>query len=290
MEHQQKKPKEGSAKVSKWHFASIEASKNPEGKLNKRDEINSLGAQYALAPDEQLGAKLLSAFNPFLMKYVTLLKTGKLVSENKKSNRFRMSKDTKRFLALFSSNGIRSTHSELSQAAARLPNAFRSMDANDVYNELVVIFLDLASKFNGTGGFTGYIHHRFGWAVKTRMIQWQRDPTNHQPLYDEVIVGSGLTDDDLEEELNHNDIINHESSAIIDWGLPELTPNFITQPTPPYDTIWSITQRRIIYYKYNKDYSDNEINNILKLGGIAAVRAELTDAITKFKIFFNREK
>lgn len=291
MENKQKKPREESAKLSKWHFASKEAAKNPENKLNKREEINLLGAQYAISPTPEIGEKLLAAFNPFLMKYVNLLKTGKITSEGKNPNKFRLSKDTKQFLALFSSNGIRSSYSELSKAAARLPNAFRNETADGVYNELAVLFLDLAQKFNGTGGFTGYIHHRFKWAVKNRMLQWQKDPTNYQPLYDEKIVDTGLTNNEIDEEIHDPENILHpESSAIIDFGLPELTPNFITQPPAPFDIIWSKTQRIIIYHKFAKDMSDNAINNQFNLGGIAQVKKELNLAFENFKNFYKTER
>lgn len=229
------------------------------------------------------------------MKYVALLTTGRIVSDN--GNRFRIPRDTKTFLALFSTNGIRSSAEEFSRAAARLPNAFITMDANDVYNELAAIFLDLANKFDGRGGFTGYIYHRFGWAVKARMFQVQRDPLNYQPLYSDPPDDShekewdSYTGHYLEEKDNHfvaEELIGINTQGFLvikEIDIPKLNHAFITCPTHPFDKIWTKQQRSVIVMMFCEELSDSAISERLGLGGAANVRRLFNEAISSYKYF-----
>lgn len=284
---------EGSrSKLSKWHFGS--QNTNLDKKYNKVKEINKIGLRYSEKKDPADAEILLKSFNNFLLKYVNLLATGKVTSEGK-GKKFYISKDTKRFLALFCQNGIRSSRQELMQAAGRLPNAFISMTADDIYNELVVIFLELLDNFNGTGGFTGYIHHRFAWSVKARVFKWQNDPINYQPMYNDIIEEDNEESSDLYniiitpngEKAQVGYDLNEQTGEITPrlYDIPELTHAFITQPTKPFDVIWSKEQRAIMVLKWKNELSNSAISDQLNLGGARKVKDLYEQAIIAFKEF-----
>ena len=151
------------SKFSPDHFAvrQLEASKDKP--RNKVEVVNKIGARYAVAPTAKDAQDLVIAFHAFLMKYVKLLTPGPIP--------FKPSSETRDFLRLFMAKseamamGYNAAYRMVSE---RLPNmAIQSMmSADDLYNELVVIFLEKAQKFNPEiGGFTGYIKYHFKYAV-----------------------------------------------------------------------------------------------------------------------------
>lgn len=279
--------------LSKWHFGSQHT--DLKKKYNKTKEINKIGQRFSETKDPKDAEQLLVAFNNYLLKYTNLLATGKITSEGKDNNKFYISKDTKRFLSLFCKNGIRSSKDELSQAAARLPNAFISMDADDIYNELVILFLDLLNKFNGTGGFTGFIHHRFAWAVKARVFKWQNDPINYQPMYDDIIEDNNEEANDIYnfiitptgEKAQVGYDLSEQTGELMPrvYDLPNLDHSFITQPNPPFDIIWTKEQRAIIILKFVNELSNSAISDQLGMGGAQKVRDLYEQALVAYHDF-----
>lgn len=282
------------ARLSSWHFGSINSTDIE--RLNDVKEVNSVGARFAVSHEQRDLDFLLRAFNNYLMKYVTLLSTGRTSPEGRKTNR-RIHRDTRRFLALFHKAGSKASDGELMQVAARLPNAFISMDADDIYNELSVIFCDLAHKFNGTGGFTGFIQHRFAWAVKQRMFQIQRDPMNYQPLYNDDPTDEHHENTEHPYELEETETgfnVRHSSEftasedgyvVAVDQfcTLPKLTPAFISCAPEPFNVLWTRIQRAIMVGKFVREMSDSAISEWLGLGGAANVRKEFNQAIEMFR-------
>ena len=62
----------------------------------------------------------------------------------------------------------------------KLHLAFQSgWDGDDIYNEMVVIFLETAAAFNGTGTFVGYINQHLPYAISYWVIKHQRDASNY---------------------------------------------------------------------------------------------------------------
>lgn len=296
MSEQPKRKLNDPAKIPDWHFASQNLT--DERRYNNYKKINEIGARFAISKNPNDALKLLEAFNNYLMKYVNLLTTGKLTSEGK-GNKFYLTSDTKKFVALFASNGIRSSKQELIAAAARLPNGFISMDPEDIYNELALIFLELANKFNGTGGFTGFLQYRFGWAVKARLFKWQNDPINYQPLYNENLEAEDLDpSSELENKIktpSNKILVGYdldENTAELKprfYDMPAITNNFITKPTVPFDIIWTKVQRAIIVLKFKEEKSDSAISKQLGLGGSANVKALYEEAIDSYRNFANQK-
>ena len=256
------------ARLSPWHFGSLHAS----DAVYDVAETNAMAAAYAASPDPETGALLLARFNNLLLKYVALLTTGRA------SQGPGVGRETRRFLALFKQGGG-ATAADLAQIAERLPNACLSMDADDVYDELAAIFLDLARRFNpGLAepgkefGFTGYIELHFRWAVKARVFQLQRNALNYSS--DDVVDVFGAADEAGGDPRD-------ASSAVLGFRL---TPAWINVAPPPFDVLLTAQQRRIVVYKFLFDRTDSAIASALRIaGGAAQVRGELAEALAAMR-------
>ena len=266
------------AQLSSWHFAS----KRTVNDINDLKEINAVGERFSKTHDPADAQLLLEAFHNYLLKYMGLLTTGKVAAEGSLSRY--IPADTRRFLSLFMTPGVRHTFDEFARTADRLPNAFLWMSADDIYNELALIFLELANKFDGRGGFVGFIQFRFAWAVKARLFQVQKDPLNFSMVAEQpsptVPAAPGIQREDLLPAAGRP----HVAPNVL-LGF-KLTPVFITSPPPPFGEIWTAVQRAIFYHRYADEMSDTAIAEHLCIGGgSSAVRAELAAAVAKFKKF-----
>jgi DNA-directed RNA polymerase specialized sigma24 family protein len=278
------------SKLSPWHFA---ARPPQEKKLNKVQAVNAVGKRYALERNPSDAGLLLGFFYNYIMKYAHLLISGNLPDG-------RLTSDTRKFLSLFMKPGDYSPselYNQYRKVAERLPNAFmQSMVADDVYNELVLIFLKLASDFNpDIGGFTGYIYTHWKYRVKSRMFQVQKDAMNYLPLYDPDF--NTWSEYPNEDKLRPEVIEDHDGILCIDTGrarielaedglyeivpiqfdLPKLNFAFINTPPAGFSQLWNKMERTIIVYRYFVDMSYSAISHKLRLGGAAKVR-ELHDA------------
>lgn len=279
------------SKLSKWHFGFKNTSSSK--KLNDLKKVNEVGYNFSQTKNPDDAEFLLKAFNNYIMKYVMLLSTGKTSPEGAVNKRIH--KDTRRFLGLFA-NGVKSSEKELAAVAARLSNAFLFMDADDIYNELALIFLELANKFDGRGGFTGFIQHRFAWSVKARMFQVQNDPMNYQSMYDDIPEDNeGVYNGMYEIIENENgfslylgsDMIQHEEgewALVPKWfDMPTINYKFITCAPSPFDVLWTKIQRSIIVLKFVEELSNSAIADRLGLGGASAVQQEYKKALEDYK-------
>lgn len=283
-------------KLSSWHFGT----QNTQQKLNSVAEINAIAKRYAKQRDSKDLETLLVAFNNLFLKYTFLLTTGQIVPEG--CSKKAISSETRRFLSLFKSAGTICNTDELVKIAERLPNAILWMNADDVYNELVIIFIELAQKFNPDlaipgkeFGFTGFIQNRFGWAVKARLIQLGRNALNFQPLFIPENPDDELSDPDQDviqafAADTRNENIETWENLISNTNFEEsfkLTPSFISIPPPPFNTLWTKKQRMIVVYKHFFEMSDSAIAVQMKLsGGSTEVKKELQKAFETFRATF----
>lgn len=275
-QQEQKRKQHASVRFSDYHFAANYFG----GERNDLKEVNKVGARYAKNPSSKDADFLIRAFHGFLMKYVLLL-----TPRPRKEYRA-ITADTRDFLRLFMSRADRSP-SQLKRAyrevAERLPNMAiqTGMAPDDLYNELVVIFLERASRFNpDIGGFTGYIKYHFKYAVKTRLFELQNDPINYQPLYEE----------DMEVELGEDqprlyDGWQYSKNSITDryLDLPVLTPRLISNPEEPFNWLWSKQERAIIVKIYYEDKSFNAAAEDLGYSNAVIVRQMHDQALQKFR-------
>lgn len=258
---------------------------------NKLADTNALGARYTENPTPELAEELIQAFEGFLEKYVTLL------SPDRKSS-VGLTSDTKDFLRLFASKEDFKSNSSLAyqRVAARLPNrAVQSLHSDeDIRQSLIALFLEKAQKFNGTGGFTGYMKFHFKFAVKAWLFEAHRDAANYQPLYDEPLEEEAFFGYDLEIDdekirvLAGHDIINDTiCDRYID--LPRLTPALISRPPKPFDELWSKQERAIIVKVYVEDKSFSATADELGYSNATIVRDMHDEALQRFRDYAKGE-
>jgi len=276
---------------SPWHFASSENTK--EKKINSLKEVNGIGARFSGGASTEDAEFLIKAFHNYLMKYVKLL-TGGGIEPSKYPTR-----DTKQFLRLFiTASDLRGgdRNAAYRRVSERLPNMAKQslMSGDDIYNELVVIFLQLAQKFDpNIGGFTGYIQHHFKYAVKTRLFQIQNDPLNYQPLYEERVEESSFSNYICEnpEITSFENIlrlfIGHtvEDDTIVEKyiDLPVLNKAFVSDPPAPFDQLWTKQQRAIIIKIYVEDKSFSGAAEDLGYSNTATIRILHDAALSSYK-------
>lgn len=268
---------------SPWHYASQPELR--ERILNKITDVNKIGIQYAASPTPEDAAVLVRYFHGYLVKYVDLLCNGSISTDGK-----RISSDTKNFLCLFrSSEGGKKPKldiHEMNMIANRIPNAFISMTPDDVYNEMVVLFLELARKYDPdkctpSGNFLGYVTTHFKFSLKQRMMQVQRDALNYIPLYEENIEDNDnldLTDDEgsyLQESGYHD-----QSSRLLESiGLEELNHSFVSSPPQHLEHMLTRLQRKIMVLFFCEGLSFSQISKQLNFGNATSAKAEYDTAI-----------
>jgi hypothetical protein len=299
-------PAGGRSSLSPWHFGSQPELK--EQKANLVATVNEVGIRYSQAPNQSDASTLLRYFHGYFLKYVSLLVHGIISKEGKK-----VPSDTKRFLSLFRlkasdhSNSMGTT--EMQAIADRIPNAFISMEADDVYNEMVMIFLELARKFNPEiGGFTGYISHHFKYALKQRMFQVQRDALNYLPLYEQRIEDNDLTDAESEDEITksvnetrsffeeeeicdeHEDGYRDSNPKLLESiGLRQLNYSFVSSPPDHLEDLLTKVQRKIMVLHFCEGLSFSQISKNLNFGNASSIKAEFDKGITVLQLMADVE-
>jgi RNA polymerase sigma factor (sigma-70 family) len=143
------------------------------GKFNF-EEVNELVRTYHEAPDKATQAlyrdKILRCFHRYFMKYVGMLK-GYVDTM--------YSSDTRQFLALFLSNQEKNPY-RLKKIMYQLPQIMESYSDDDIYSELVIIFLELLDKheFRDNTSFVHYVTKYMRWKIQKFISKVFRDPLN----------------------------------------------------------------------------------------------------------------
>jgi hypothetical protein len=266
--------------LSSWHYGSQPSFR--EARTNSVAEVNKAGIAYVASPTAAGADQLLRYFHGYLMKYVDLLKHGVITREGKK-----VPSDTRKFLALFRTGGETGerapmTMVEMKIIADRIPNAFMLLDTDDVYNELVVLFLELARRFNPEiGGFTGFIGYHLKYAIKQRMFQAQKDALNYQPLYEASLDDAPLSFEE-EEEIAAEETDSYSDSTLELFeaiGLDRLNHSFVSSPPAHLEEALSKIQRKIIVLVLCDNMSFNQAAKTLNYGTAAKVKMEYDQAI-----------
>ena len=268
---------------SPWHYASQPELR--ERILNKAADVNKIGIQYAINPTQEDAAILVRYFHGYLVKYVDLLAHGSISTDGK-----RVPPDTKNFLCLFRSSNdgkrIRLGIPEMQLIANRIPNAFISMTPDDIYNEMVILFLELAHKYdpdkcNPYGNFLGYVTGHFKFSLKQRMMQVQRDALNYIPLYEEEIEDNESLDlSDDEGSYTQESGYHQESSRLLESiGLEELNHSFVSNPPDHLEHMLTRLQRKIMVLFFCEGLSFSQISKQLNFGNATSAKAEYDRAI-----------
>ncbi len=124
--------------------------------------------------------ELITGFEPYLNKYVSLLKYDVVDIRNR---------DTRGFLSLFvNEKGVRASlarnklpkkaYKAVHDVAAMLNKTCEGIDEEDLRQELVVVLLTLAKRFKKKGkkNFCGYVYNTFRYEIARRIMDITRDP------------------------------------------------------------------------------------------------------------------
>ena len=260
-------------------------------KKNDYKEINELGAKYASSPLPETAAQLLEAFGPLIEMYITLLSPGRRIEV-----KGGLSTQTKEFLWLFKQPGELTTgnYQDYYAIIKRLPNMAKQalLTDEDLRQSLVLIFLTVAQKFDGRGGFTGYINRFFKWEVRELIFKSKEDASKYQPLYEEIIEDQPFFGYDVDFEEACTRI--HHGHEIIDGtlvdtyiDLPKLSLTFISLPDPPYDTLLTQQERRVMVHILVNRKSPSAIAEDLEYSNATIVRRIWVDAIQKIRDYWH---
>ena len=118
------------------------------------DEINVFVNNYKVSRDKESLEQLLIIFDPFLQKWVNIVKFGTVNI---------LDSDTAKFISLFGCNC-------LTDFKDRIVKKFYHMTDEDMYGELVILFIYTIEKyiFNGNVFFPGYLSNSFIY----RLYRW----------------------------------------------------------------------------------------------------------------------
>ena len=272
--------------------------------------MNEIGARYSQNQNQSDAEILVKYFHGYLLKYMTLLTRGTISKDGK-----RIPSDTKRFLSLFRLKASDHSNSmglgEMQMIGDRIPNAFISMEADDIYNEMVLLFLSLARKFNpDIGGFTGYIGHHFKYALKQRMFQVQRDALNYLPLYEQPIEDNDLSDisesveDQITKKVNDTRSFFEEEEIVHEMedgyrdsnpqllesiGLKQLNHSFVSSPPENLELSLTKMQRKILVLHFCEGLSFSQISKQLNFGNASSIKIEYDKAIDALQLIADIE-
>jgi hypothetical protein len=209
--------------------------------------------------------QLLKSFHNYFLKYVTLLK-GTLSSY--------VNTDTAIFLSLFLEGRPKNLKS-FKIIARQLSQICSSLEEDDTYNELVIMFIHLLNKFEfrGSTSFSHYVTKYMRWDIKQMIMKMFKNPINQNP------VSWELNKKGRHLQLKSNNFHNQQSLSkryqksfytedTYDNGiyseLPKMDLSWVISPGTELFGILSEYERYLLYLNYKKNLGVRQISK--KLG------------------------
>ena len=231
-------------------------------------EIDKIVQYYKDGIDTSINRnKLLRAYHKYFMKYVAILKgvTSALGG-----------KDTVLFLALF--NTPATTRGRTLKAANRLMHrklvrTCNHLEPEEVYNELVSIFLALLEKFSFKPGvsFAHYITQYMRWDIKAWLLRVIQEPATYA-IHDPTVYCGQL---DIAEPITAQRLID----------LPELNLAWVAKPDQPIFSVLTSYERFLLYLRYKEGLSLKQIGD--KLGRTKdTINSHLDEILTKLRTLY----
>ena len=247
------------------------------------EEIETLVFSYQNG-DLSAGEKLIEIFNPYMIKYLRLIKDGFVNLKDK---------DTRRFIGLFMNDceakkklnkSLQSseTRNKAHIAVSMIGSLCKDLPEEDIMQELIVILLMVAKRYKKKSpkvNFCGYLYNIYKYELYRRINQMTSDP----------IVRSDLNlsyDDDsyvMEEDIYENEptIYTSEPLMVFDEDLGNSWIRGIT--CSELFEILDPTQRLILRLSYYDNLSDIEIGQKMGIhrNTVRAQRNNAVDIIRK---------
>ena len=185
-----KKSEERSFELSKWHYA-----REWKNKIYAVAETNELAVKYATdtVKDEDLKLELIQRFHSMLYKFMKLFVTGRPDVHNASQ---------RAFLNLFGGYEAGMSESGYMKLASKCTIIFRQETPDDIYNQLVALFLQLLEDFNPkmSVGFTYYVDYFFKFHLKKYMVSRYYDALDYQYIDSEDISSYFLSEGSSKED------------------------------------------------------------------------------------------
>ena len=254
--------------LSRVHYAS-----KWEPKKYAVAETNSLVIKYCELQDgkekEDILLGLLQRFHSFFYKFLKLFVTGKMDPHSKLQ---------KNFLGLFVTEG---TKQGFTNAAKQCTIVFRSDTPDDIYNHLVVVFIQLLDLYNPNlnVGFVYYFNYFFKYYLKKYMVSKYYDAIDYQYI-DSEDIADYATNDNTEGHQNGirscmKRVWEVESNA--EEELDNTVDLLATHPGGVLKTL-SPLERYIVYLLAIKGLRRSDVSSLLDLSN-----NKLTSIINKIK-------
>lgn len=179
--------------------------------------------------------ELLKQFHKYFMKYTSLLK-GTITRID--------TYDTALFLSLFLSG--QKSRSDLFGIYKYITYICRPLSSTDIYNELVIMFLELLDKFKfySKVSFSRYITQYMRWSIKAWIMQLSRNPLHQSPIEYQIY--------NIEE-----------GQFTINPELPELDLAWVNEATGSLFSILTRYERFLLYLSFKEGLGIRQISERL---------------------------
>jgi len=220
----------------------------------------------------ELKKQLLQAFHQYFMKYTMLLK-GRVNDIN--------NHDTLSFLSLFLT-GREKTRSNFVNIYKYAIRVCKGMQMEDIYNELVTLFLELLDKFRfypkaTYASFTRYITKYMRWGIKAWVMRTAKELWND---YSEIPAGIPTP--------NHLSSMQHPEDIDL-TDLRELDLSWVLSPQHPLFAQLSIHERFLLFMKFKEDVTSYSLSK--QLGCTAGkIDLQINKAIRKLRNVLKGDK
>lgn len=249
------------------------------------DKIDILVMQYQNG-DEQAAQELIEQLDPYLKKYVKIIKDN-LINLN--------DKDSRRFIALFvnDSNARKGLIKKYQPNEARnkaykstlmLSSMCNNITYEDLTQELTCILLTMAKRYKKKGkkiNFCGYLYSSFRYEVYRTISKWTLDPLVHNSGSTLRFNECSFVDEDNDVE-SDGDIYIEELTMLLDDDLGNSWIRGLTCGEE-FEELTPI-ERLILRMKYQEGKTDVEIADRLQLHR-NTIRAQRLKAIDKIKYY-----
>lgn len=223
------------------------------------DYIDELVIRFQ-AGESECGMELLEIFQPFLLKYIAIIKEGKISFADR---------DTRKFIALFmnDSETIRlmakryqstSVRNSAYRTAAYLVKACSGIDTEELKQEMSVAFFTLSNRWvnrKGKSNFCGYVYNCFRYEMRRAISSLIKDPIGNS-----TYLNLRYYDDDNVTE--DEDVVNkiNTDKTIMLTIEDEVDSNWVRGLTCSEEFL-SLTelQRSILKEYYYEELSDRAI-------------------------------
>ncbi len=206
-----------------------------DGNYFKEEDYKELQRNLVLYKEgnQEAITYIVSVFHSFIMKYVRFIINGDLPytkNQNNKGEEYsRVSPTISRFVGLFIEKGTKNKTKEekkkvFSLTCYKIKSLFSKYENGDIYNELVLALLNMASKYKITeegeefhkanGTFHMYVSKCFHWEAYRYLKKLINDPLTHlevMQLCDQF--------DDMNEDKSSMVFLKDENSELIFEGM-----------------------------------------------------------------------